>query len=352
MAETLVRIQHGPPAAVELHNQNPYGASFITSKEQTTTTAAFQPIDGHVLAEIFGYVSLGLSDNATVPAFEIPWLVYKWHTFASRMNQFLADRKNQVVQYLAQPPPQIPADLYFLSNTSPSQRLNQLVNASTAPLGPLLPSDSNTLLNALQKGLQKCALNNDPGTSPRMQQLIAYMQQLCKLAFYAVEPRRQQQYAVVKSSQIDVGRDASLEQFGGIENLEQSDSLEHFADSDDLQDYQDYQDYDLDALADDGLADDGLADNGLADNGLADNGLAKKCGMNWIRKVPWWLWAFLIVSMVFIITTGSESGPDNQPEISSALPPPMIGGTPSNILKGGYKSIIPRSTLLNLQNIR
>ena len=76
----------------------------------------------------------------------------------------------------------VPGNLYFLGDVAPGDDFGILANAKSTPLGPLLPVDQNTLLNALQKGLAK----NTSIDKKEVEDLITYTKHVFKLSQFAI----------------------------------------------------------------------------------------------------------------------------------------------------------------------
>ncbi len=190
---TLIRVE--PPVASRNSKIIPatsFSDGSVASLSQTKLT--FSPVTSEVISEIIGYATLGLSDVANSET-RIPSQLYKWHTWLIRMNNWMTANKSLYPHVMEVPKVSIPADLYFMSDITTKSSVSDVVaNAATAPLGPLLPADHNTLLNALSKGLQKCtqdgmaAMGNTTDLRSKKRNFVAFVRDVNKIAFYAIQP--------------------------------------------------------------------------------------------------------------------------------------------------------------------
>lgn len=154
-----------------------------------TPKTTFSPVSPAVLNEIMGYISLGLGEISIDPK-QIPILLYKWHTWLNRMNKWMKDNEKVYPKYLTLPQVSVPANLYFMS-TIPLEgdsSSKQLTEASIAPLGPLLPTEINTMLKALQKGIRTCGDNFDRESRTK-KSLSSFLLDINKIAVYAIQPQ-------------------------------------------------------------------------------------------------------------------------------------------------------------------
>ena len=143
------------------------------------TKTAFRPVNSATLLEIVGYVTAGLSDLG-VPENEAAITIYKWHTWLRRMNSWMARNESRylAIVKLSDSQRDVPKSEHFLGTfVSPASQVN---NAETAPLGPLLPGDKGTLLNALIRGISKV-----PEAGKRTETaLIRFIEDVDKLAMH------------------------------------------------------------------------------------------------------------------------------------------------------------------------
>ena len=161
-------------------------SSLTGSPDQQMT---FAPVSDAVITEIMGYVSLGLSEIGMDPE-TVPMKLYNWHTWLSRMNKWMKNNEKVYAKYLTLPPVKVSADLYFMSETINPTRAGGRA-ANTAPLGPLFPTEKNTMIKALQKGLETCSANDNYQTAAQKRtNFTSFLNDVNKLAVYAIQPHR------------------------------------------------------------------------------------------------------------------------------------------------------------------
>jgi hypothetical protein len=154
----------------------PTGSTVVPSR------VTFAPVSDAVISEIMSYVSLGLPEMGVAPD-AIPSLIFKWHTWLSRMNKWM--KENDYIQILERPPVKVSANLYFLSNIPPNDYSSQAANAMTASLGPLLPVEQNTFGRSLQRGIAMRNTTNSKGSND----YVAFLTVVNRLAIHAVQTK-------------------------------------------------------------------------------------------------------------------------------------------------------------------
>ncbi len=166
------------------HGVNGY-APFNVGTPLSDTKTAFRAVNAGTLLEIMGYTTAGLSDMG-VSEDETAMIVYKWHTWLRRMNAYMRDNEAQYLEIMRQNDPDttLPKTEYFLGGFS--SLTAQSNNAETAPLGPLLPGDKGTFINALSKGAEKTT-----GAGKRVAKaLTQFLQDMDKLATHLAPSSR------------------------------------------------------------------------------------------------------------------------------------------------------------------
>jgi hypothetical protein len=148
---TLVRVQ---PQIVP--TSGTIGNVFAPAVEKTT----FQPVNDTVIQEIIGLAALGIGELGGTEGKDIPAHLYKWHTWLHRMNTWMKRNKAAYPKQLGMRDVHIPAHLYFLGTVSLDDVDRQVALSRKTPLGPLLPADKNTFLNAIKKGSSHCQNSN------------------------------------------------------------------------------------------------------------------------------------------------------------------------------------------------
>lgn len=150
----------------------------------SSSRITFMPVSTKILYEIIGYITLGLSEMSLTQE-SIPFLLFKWSTWLTRMNKWMTDNAKIYPKYMELPDAKVSANLYFLGNVKPTDTATILFNASTASLGPLFPQDINTILHALNKGIEKNSLNYQ--TNQELQQTFTqFINDVQKLSLYAI----------------------------------------------------------------------------------------------------------------------------------------------------------------------
>lgn len=190
---TVVRVS--PHASMV--NQTLALPASINEVSQTASVVqrgvTFQPVPDSVINEIIGYVTLGLNKIGTRQS-NTPDTIYKWHIWLKRMNEWMKENKDVYPKLMLNPTFKLPASLYFLAEISLMEIQEKTNNASTAPLGPLLPSDINTFINALKKGLSGSAdesnsLLNSNDTTQQSTSYVKFVENVNKIAYYAIGPQ-------------------------------------------------------------------------------------------------------------------------------------------------------------------
>ena len=136
-----------------LQGYNPINGTMGTPLSATKTT--FRPVNPGTLLELMGYVTAGLPDLG-VPEGDVAIYIYKWHTWLRRMNAWMRENEAFYPKLLDLPQgdgSELSKKDYFLG--SMSSLIEQASKADSAKLGPLLPGDRNTLINALARGVHK-----------------------------------------------------------------------------------------------------------------------------------------------------------------------------------------------------
>ena len=157
-----------------------------TAAAPSTPKVTFAPVNDALITQIMGYVSLGLTELG-LDASNAPNLIYKWHSWLSRMNDWMKKNKEIYPRYLDAAPVKLSADLYFMSNI-PAESEKIISTARIAPLGPLLPMDKNTMVRALQKGLLTC-VNSSEVQAKTSEDLLSFVEHVNKIAVYAIQPQ-------------------------------------------------------------------------------------------------------------------------------------------------------------------
>jgi len=178
------------PASVELEyaTLDPSVVQSAVTGSTSTPKMTFSPVSSAVLNEIMGYISLGLTD-LSIDAKNVPILMYKWHTWLNRMNTWMKENEKIYPKFLTLPQVSVPANLYFMSGIPMSNVSKQTAEAKIAPLGPLLPTEINTMLKALQKGVDTCGKTFE-GTSHKTKNLSSFLLDMNRIAVYAIQPQK------------------------------------------------------------------------------------------------------------------------------------------------------------------
>lgn len=183
---TIVRINPQPPAATVDNTMKEKSASLNNVK------VTFAPVSSNVLTEIMGLVSIGLS-KLGADSEATPILIYKWSTWLNRMNSWMKKNQAMYTKENVVPHVTLTGSLHFLGNYPPNDYATQMKNAGTTPLGPLLPGDINTLLNALRKsaglcpGLEGSSENMfDEGRSLKIGNYINFIKDVNRIAVFAI----------------------------------------------------------------------------------------------------------------------------------------------------------------------
>lgn len=187
---TLVRVQTKPPSAIKSSVKSRTFATLTDDLSGTPTNypkVTFQPVEESVINEIMGFVTLGLNDLNISEQFT-PGLIYKWHIWLSRMNKWMKDNRQLYPKLLTLPDLTVPANLHFLSTIPATDSMQKQVElASTASLGPLLPADKGSLLNALSKGIDQIGSNHEQFIY-KQNMYGKFIKDVNKIAMYAIEP--------------------------------------------------------------------------------------------------------------------------------------------------------------------
>jgi len=138
---------------------------------------SFASVSNAVLTDIIGRTLLGLGDIGISPEI-VPSLLYKWHVWLKRMNDWVRHHAGRYPKQVDVPDTVLSADLYFASGK------NVTSNPNLVPLGPLLPTEKNTFIRALQKGVSKCDASDDPND------LVSIVERMNKLSILAVGTTR------------------------------------------------------------------------------------------------------------------------------------------------------------------
>jgi hypothetical protein len=188
---TLIRVQPpaAPPSYIGPDTTSSYGA--IPSIARNVT---FEPLSASIITEMIGFATLGLSELGVTDAF-VAANIYKWHTWLLRMNEWLKENRKVYPQFMKLPAVQVPANLYFLGTVRPDDHDAQLAKAATAPLGPLLPADKNTLINAMTKGI-KSSGKDEETISNTVRDFTQFVRDLNRIATYAIEPHKDVNYFI------------------------------------------------------------------------------------------------------------------------------------------------------------
>lgn len=308
MVSTIVSLT--PPASVPLTQQTTtFPSSYDDGREYATmdlnivqsetigSTAqpkvTFSPVSEAVLTEIMGYVSLGLNEIG-INSEAIPTMIFKWHTWLKRMNAWMKKNETEYPKFMSLPPVTITANLYFMANISPNDYVQQSAKVAIAPLGPLLPTEKNTLINALKKGISTCGKTYG-NASEKENSLTSFVNDLDKLATYAIQPQKESLEANMLIPIPHVGKttvnntSSQILQYGGNEK---SDAMyEHFTGIDD--------EYD-------------------------DNSYVKKNYTTNRFKFPIWVWVGLLMCIIYFYV--KRGNMQNLSALGSANGP-MIGGS-------------------------
>jgi len=189
MATTIVTVKAPAVLPSTAYHDNSLTGISSTAAAPAKPQTTFAPVSDKTISDIMSYVSLGLGD-LQINEEAIPGMLYKWHTWLKRMNDWMKDNIDVYPKYLTLPAVRISADLYFLADPNYKEQLQQ---AKTAVLGPLLPSDLNTMQHALQKGLSTCAKATDID-------LVKFLTDVNKIAVYAIQPQTQNWKDAVEKS--------------------------------------------------------------------------------------------------------------------------------------------------------
>lgn len=140
----------------------PFNVGGMLSETKTT----FRPVNAGTLLEIMGYITAGLPDLG-VSEGEVATLIYKWHTWLRRMNDWMRSNESRYVSILQMEDSAqaLSKEDHYLGGFGSLSA--QAANAESAPLGPLLPGDKGTLLNALVRGVGKT-----PGAGKRTERAL------------------------------------------------------------------------------------------------------------------------------------------------------------------------------------
>jgi hypothetical protein len=150
----------------------------------TLTNVTFEPVNETIITRIMGYVSLGLP-TIGVNQELTSGMIYRWHTWLSRMNNWMKRNRSVYPRLMQLPDVKIPASLYFLESI-PSQNL-KTANATNASLGPLSPIEMNTFLHALKKGTENCNAQHSENEY-NQETFTKFILDVDKLATFAIEP--------------------------------------------------------------------------------------------------------------------------------------------------------------------
>lgn len=193
---TLIRVTEQPPSAAPFDKVNNIEFS-EPGKESTEAPfgykrVTFQPVASPILSEIIGYTGLGLADmGLSGPG--VAAMLFKWHTWLTRMNDWMLANQKLYPKLIDMPDVKIPSNLYFLGTVGPDDWKKQIESAITTSLGPLLPADKNTLVNAFARGVRRSHSPNGGDTSESMNLVNTYgkfIRDVNKLASYAVSPQK------------------------------------------------------------------------------------------------------------------------------------------------------------------
>ena len=145
----------------------------------------FQPVSDDIITQIMGYVSLGLP-ALNVDRSKTASSIYRWHTWISRMNEWMKQNVNVYPKFMELPPVQVPASLHFLETIKGDSL--KTANAATAPLGPLFPIEKNTLIHALRKGVENSSPNYEHGAND-VKTFSRLIHDMDRLATFAIQPQ-------------------------------------------------------------------------------------------------------------------------------------------------------------------
>ncbi len=170
-----------PPPGHGVHGYAPFNVGTPLSDTKTS----FRPVNAGTLLEIMGYTTAGLSDIG-VSDDEVAIRIFIWHTWLRRMNSWMRDNEAQylAIMRLADSETAIPKNEYFLGGVS--SLTAQSNTAETAALGPLLPGDKGTFINALGKGAAK----TDGAGKAVAKTLTRFLQDVDKVATHLAPSNR------------------------------------------------------------------------------------------------------------------------------------------------------------------
>lgn len=136
-------VTFGPPASIQ-----PY-----PSVASATPLADVRPLSVEEVDEFVGLLTTG-TRSIYLPEIPLPFVITKWRYWIERTNEKIKSSYGNILEtapsYVSRSEILSPT-AYFLSHVNVADWQKQAMEAPTAPLGPLLPADVNTMESALER---------------------------------------------------------------------------------------------------------------------------------------------------------------------------------------------------------